>query len=79
MGGWFILAILENVVFWILVFYIAWNETRTPAWAYPVLFLFILYFAFRAILQKQGMDRAVWIYTLNMAVIVYLMYGLVRR
>lgn len=79
MDGWFLLTILENVVFWLLVFYIAWNEKQTPDWAYPVLLAFIVYFALRAIFQKQGMERAVWIYTLNMLVILYLMNTFIRR
>jgi hypothetical protein len=78
MGAWSVLDILETVVFWALVFYIAWNESATPQWAYVVLFVFLIYFAVKAILKKQGMDRAVWIYTLNMAVILYLMYKFTR-
>jgi hypothetical protein len=77
MGGW--LEILETIVFWVLVFYIAWNESATPQWAYVVLFGFLLYFAIKAILRKQGMDRAVWIYSLNMVVILYLMNTFMRK
>ena len=79
MDGWLALTIVENITFWLLVFYIAWNEKRTPDWAYPVLFLFIVYFGLRAIFQKEGMERAVWIYTLNMVVIAYLMTIFLRR
>jgi len=77
MGG--LLEILETIIFWTLVFYIAWNQTQTPEWAYIVLFGFLLYFAVKAILQKQGMDRVVWIYTLNMLVILYLMNTFMRK
>lgn len=79
MDGWSILSLLENIVFWLLAFYIAWNEKETPEWAYTVLFVFLLYFGIRTIFQKKGMERAVWIYTLNMVVIVYLMNKLIRR
>ena len=79
MNAWDMSEILLTVVFWVLVFYIAWNESATPQWAYVVLFAFLLYFAISAILKKQGMDRAVWIYTVNMVVIVYLMYTFMRR
>lgn len=74
-----ILEILETVVFWLLVFYIAWNESSTPQWAYLVLFGFLIYFAIKAIFRKKGMDRAVWIYTLNMLVILYLMNTFMRK
>jgi hypothetical protein len=73
MDGWLALTILENIVFWILVFYIAWNEKASPEWSFVLLFVFILYFGIRAIFQRQGMERAVWIYTLNMIIILYLM------
>ncbi len=79
MGGWAILEILETIVFWLLVFYIAWNESATPQWAYIVLFGFLIYFAIRAILRKQGMERFVWIYALNMIVILYLMNTFMRK
>lgn len=73
------LEILENILFWCLVFFIAWNESATPSWAYIVLFAFLVYFALRAIFKRQGMDRAVWLYSLNMIVILYLMYYFMRK
>ena len=79
MDAWEIVSILDTIVFWILVFYIAWNETSTPQWAYVVLFVFLVYFAVKAILRKKGMDRVVWIYSLNMIVILYLMYTFMRK
>jgi hypothetical protein len=39
----------------------------------------LIYFAIRAILRKQGMERFVWIYTLNMIVILYLMNTFMRK
>lgn len=79
MDGWLALTILENIVFWVLVFYIAWNEKHTPEWAYIVLFAFIIYFGLRTIFQKEGMDFAIWIYSLNMIIITYLMTIFFRR
>lgn len=75
--GW--LEVGETVLFWILVFYIAWNENATPPWFYLVLLAFLIYFAVRAIAKKQGMDRMVWLYSLNMVVLVYLLYVFGRR
>ena len=74
-----IVDIVENLVFWILVVYIAWNENATPQWVYIVLFALIVYFAVRTIFRKRGMDRMVWLYSLNMLVLVYLLYYFSRR
>ena len=79
MDTWDIVEILETIVFWVLVFYIAWNESATPQWVYIVLFGFLIYFAIKAIFKKKGMDRAVWIYALNMIVILYLMNTFMRK
>lgn len=68
-----------TLVFWLLVFTIAWNENTTPQWLYIVLFAFLVYFAIRAIFKKQGMERMVWIYTLNMVVLLYLLYTFSRK
>ena len=68
-----------TIVFWLLVFTIAWNENATPPWLYVVLLLFLVYFGLRAIFKKRGMERMVWLYTLNMIVLVYLMYYFSRR
>lgn len=74
-----VIDILENIVFWFLVLYIAWNEKATPDWMYVVLFLFIIYFALRFIFKKQGMDRMVWLYSLNMIVILYLLWFFLKK
>lgn len=79
MGTGDILDILFNIVFWVLVFYIAWNENATQPWLYIVLLIFLVYFGLRAIFKKQGMERMVWLYSLNMVVLVYLLYYFSRR
>jgi hypothetical protein len=67
-----IVEVLENILFWILVFYISWNENATPQWVFVLLMVFLVYFFIRFLLRKKGMERAVWIYTANMIVILYL-------
>lgn len=79
MDGWLLADLLINIVFWILVLYISWNENTTPIWMYGFLFFYILFYAIRFILKKEGMDRAVWLYSLNMLVIVYLLAFFSRR
>lgn len=79
MDGWLLADILINIVFWILVLYISWNENATPTWMYGFLFFYILFYAIRFLLKKEGMDRAVWLYSLNMLVILYLLSFFSRR
>lgn len=79
MDAWSIVDIVDSIVFWLVVFYIAWNESATPQWAYLVLFAFLVYYLIKSILRKQGMERAVMFYVLNMIVIAYLMYRLVKK
>ena len=71
--------ILITIVFWLLLFYIAWNESVTPYWINILLLVLLLYFAGRTIFKKRGMDRMVWLYTVNMVVLVYLLYYFGRR
>lgn len=74
-----ILEILVTVIFWVLVFYIAWNENATQPWLYVLLLAFLVYFGLQAIFKRQGMDRMVWLYSLNMVVLIYLLYYFSRR
>lgn len=74
-----IVDILVNIVFWVLVVFIAWNQFQTPQWAYIVLFAYVIYFALRFIFTKRGMERIVWLYSLNMLVILYLLYIFLKK
>jgi hypothetical protein len=79
MGEWNGIDIVENIIFWSLVVYISWNEKATPEWMYIVLFAFVVYFGLRFIFKKKGMDRMVWLYSLNMIVILYLLWVFLKR
>ncbi len=74
-----VLQIVENIVFWSLVLYIAWNENKSAAWTYIVLLVLIVYYALRFIFKKEGMDRMVWLYSLNMIVLIYLLFYFSRK
>jgi hypothetical protein len=74
-----VLQIVENIVFWTLVLYIAWNENKSAAWTYIVLLFLIVYYALRFIFKKEGMDRMVWLYSLNMIVLIYLLFYFSRK
>ena len=74
-----VLQIVENIVFWSLVLYIAWNENKSAAWTYIVLLFLIVYYALRFIFKKEGMDRIVWLYSLNMIVLIYLLFYFSRK
>lgn len=79
MGDWDLIEILENIVFWVLVVYIAFYEKQTPSWVFIFLFLYVIYFGLRTIFRKKGMDRVVWLYSLNMLVILYLFMVFTRK
>jgi hypothetical protein len=74
-----VLQIVENIVFWTLVLYIAWNENKSAPWTYIVLLVLIVYYALRFIFKKEGMDRIVWLYSLNMIVLIYLLFYFSRK
>ena len=63
-----ILSIVENILFWLLVSAIAWLQRSTPQWMFVTLFIYLLYMMIRIIISKEGMERIVYIYTLNMIV-----------
>ena len=63
-----ILSIIENILFWLLVSAIAWLQRSTPQWMFVTLFIYLLYMMIRIIISKEGMERIVYIYTLNMIV-----------
>ena len=63
-----ILSIIENILFWLLVAAIAWLQRSAPQWMFVTLFIYLLYMMIRLIISKEGMERIVYIYTLNMIV-----------
>lgn len=63
-----ILSIIENILFWLLVAAIAWLQRSAPQWMFVTLFIYLLYMMIRVIISKHGMERIVYIYTLNMIV-----------
>jgi hypothetical protein len=63
-----ILSIIENILFWLLVAAIAWLQRSAPQWMFVTLFIYLLYMMIRVIINKHGMERIVYIYTLNMIV-----------
>jgi len=74
MEGLDILFILENIVFFILVGLVAWMQTDTPQWVYTSLLIFSIYWLIRFIFTKQGMTRVLYIYGLNMFILLILFY-----
>ena len=61
-----ILAIIENILFMSILVILAWYGRDSPKWAFTFLFLFLCYGTIRIILSKDGMDRGVLWYSLNM-------------
>jgi hypothetical protein len=68
-----ILSIIENILFWLLIAAIAWLQRSAPQWMFVILFIYLLYMMIRLIISKHGMERIVYIYTLNMIVVLGLL------
>ena len=68
-----ILSIVENILFWLLIAAIAWLQRTAPQWMFVTLFFYLLYMMIRLIISKEGMERIVYIYTLNMIVVLGLL------
>ena len=68
-----ILSIIENILFWLLIAAIAWLQRTAPQWMFVILFIYLLYMMIRLIISKPGMERMVYIYTLNMIVVLGLL------
>lgn len=68
------MTIFEDLIFYGLVFAIAWMGRDSPLWLFTALFACVVYGIVRIISSKHGMDRGVWWYALNMFVASALLY-----
>jgi hypothetical protein len=74
-----ILFFVENFVFWSLVITIAWFGANAPAYVFTALYFFLLYWGLRMILSLKGMDKALGIYTLNLVVVIGLLFYFLNK
>ncbi len=69
-----VLFFIENFVFWGFVYVIVFLGCETPAIVFTGFGLFLFYWIFRFIFRKEGGERIIWFYVLNMFVCLMLLY-----
>jgi hypothetical protein len=74
-----ILFMIENLVFWSLVIAIAWLGADAPVYIFTALFVFLIYWSLRIVLFMHGMNRAVGIYTINIIIIISLLFYFLKN
>ena len=67
-------VLIESIIFWGILIYIAIYKKQTPNWIYSGLVVYLLYFVLRFSFSKQGMDFAVLWYTANIIILMILLY-----
>lgn len=67
-------VLLENLVFWSLLIYIAIYKKQTPNWFFTILALYLVYFILRFMFSKKGMEFAVLWYTANILILFAIFY-----
>ena len=67
-------VLIENMIFWTILIYIAIYKKQTPNWIYSFLVVYILYIALRFMFSKKGMEFAVLWYTANILILLALLY-----
>jgi hypothetical protein len=65
---------IENGVFWAFVYFIVVMGCETPSIVFGGFTFFLLYWVIKSIIQKEGWDRFILVYTLNMVVCVSILY-----
>jgi hypothetical protein len=66
--------LIENVIFWGFVYVIVFMGCETPAIIFTGFGFFFFYWLFRFVFRKEGMDRAIWLYVVNMIIALMLLY-----
>ncbi len=73
-GGFDFVFFIENGVFWAFVYFIVVMGCETPEIIFGGFTFFLFYWIIKAIVQRQGWERFILIYTLNMFVSLGLIY-----
>ena len=66
--------IVENIVFWSVVVFIAFRQQATPPWIYSILLVLIIWFGIRLLLSLAKMDRLFVINLMNQVIVLFLFY-----
>jgi hypothetical protein len=65
---------IENVLFWGFVYIIVFMGCDTPAIIFTGFGVFFFYWLFRFVFRKQGVDRMIWLYVINIILTIMLIY-----
>ena len=65
---------IENVFFWAFVYIIVFMGCDTPAIVFTGFGFFLFYWIAKFFFQREGWDRVLWFYILNMIVTLSLLY-----
>jgi hypothetical protein len=74
MLGEALIFLLENIVFWGFVYVIVFMGCDTPAIVFTGFGFFFFYWLFRFVFRKQGLDRMIWLYVVNIILTLMLLY-----
>ena len=74
MLGEALVVFVENFLFWGFVYIIVFLGCETPAIVFSGFGLFLFYWLFRFISKKDGFERLLWIYVVNMLICLILLY-----
>ena len=74
MLGEALILFIENFVFWLFVYIIVFMGCETPAIVFSGFGFFLIYWIIRFIGGKEGWERVLWIYALNMLICIVLLY-----
>ena len=67
-----LLSVLENLVFYGLVIFIAYRKHTTPTWGYVFLSFFLIYWMARSLVMNPGMESALTLYAVNLFIVLFL-------
>lgn len=73
-GGFDFVFFIENGVFWAFVYFIVVMGCETPSIVFGGFTFFLLYWLIKAVVKREGWERFILIYSLNMMVSLGLLY-----
>lgn len=74
MASNFFVYFIENIVFWVFVYFIVFLGCETPAIVFTGFGFFLFYWILRFIFSKEGIEAIVWLYAFNMFITILLLY-----
>lgn len=72
------ITIIEGILFFILLVFIAWNKNTSPSWSYTLLMIALAYMFLRIVIASKE-DRYLIVYTINIAVVLGLLWHFLKN